>query len=70
MPASPSWLVFPMRLAMSNSKYFVYLIVCSVLLLACAARIMSAETLTLHIPGIEIKAEGSRPFPPQAHAER
>lgn len=59
-----------MRLAMLRTKYFAYLIVCSVLLLACAARIMSAETLTLHIPGIEIKAEGSRPFPPKAQAEQ
>lgn len=46
---------------MPKTKYFTYLLICSVLLLACAAKIMSAETLTLHLPGIEIKAEGSSP---------
>jgi hypothetical protein len=51
---------------MLNTKYFIYLLVCSVLILACAAKIMSAETLTLYLPGIEIKAEGFIPSQPSA----
>jgi predicted outer membrane lipoprotein len=38
----------------------------AILLLACAFKIISAETLTLHLYGIEIKAEGSRPSLPPA----
>lgn len=36
------------------------------LFLACAFKIISAGTLTLHLYGIEIKAEGSRPSQPPA----
>ena len=38
----------------------------AILFLACAFKIISAETLTLHLYGVEIKAEGSRPPQPQA----
>lgn len=56
-----------MRLAMLSTKYFTYLLVCSVLLLlACVAKIMSVESLTIYLPGIEIKAEGSSPSQPSA----
>jgi hypothetical protein len=54
-----------MRKTMFRPKYFSYLFVFSVLLLlACVVKIMSAETLTLHLPGIEIKAEGFSPSQP------
>jgi hypothetical protein len=41
----------------------------ALLFLACAFKIASAETLTLHLFGVEIKAEASHPSQPQAKAK-
>ena len=45
------------------------LIACSgraLFFLACAFKIIRSETLSLHLYGVEIKAEASRPSQPQA----
>ena len=66
LPAFLLWLASNLKRSLMTTFELIAYSGAAILFLACAFKIISAETLTLHLYGVEIKAEGSRPPQPQA----